>query len=115
MAFASQLQVQPPTVVAPGVRLSVIAASFNGTNPTLTVASPVSNVMAISVRAAPPQLVSGTTYDIIRVNNSLNASGFYTMIANSTNGSDVIAPSGITLTRTGTSSQDIVVEILSKG
>ncbi len=113
---ATQVQVQPPTIIGPGVRLSVIKDQFSGTQSTLTIASPVSDVMEIRAVGAPTQIVSGTTYDTIRVNNSVNStSGLYTLIANSTNGSDVITPTAITLTRVGTSTQDVVINLLSKG
>lgn len=116
MALANPIVTQPPTNIGAGLRFTAISASFAGTALTLNLQIPVANVVKVDLSSVPTQIVSGTTFDRIMVNNSLNSlTGLYTLLANSTNQPYISLPNVIQLSRTGTNSQDVVVSIYSKG
>ncbi len=116
MAITNPIESVPSTPIGGGVRATVDAMSFSGTASTLNWQCNLANVASVQVRGAPTQIVTGTTLDTIVCNNSINeTSGYYTLMANATSGVYANSYGTLQFSRAGTNSQNIVVEILSKG
>ncbi len=100
-----------PHNVSAGVRVSVQAFSFSGTNPTYTFQAPVANVLWAQCAGTPPSLYDGTNADRFVINNSRGTSGFLTSLSSTTNSANPV----ISITRLGTAGQDASVLLLSQG
>ena len=107
--FSSQQTVVGPAVSSGGVKHHFINFSF-GTNSTYDVTSPYTNVLRATAEGAPMQTLDGTNNDRIVLANSINASGFYTLIADANSVLNILR-----FSRGGTNGQDVAALIIGKG
>ena len=115
MPFSSQFAANPPTVIAPGLRMSNVCISTDGTASSVDVAVPVSDVL--NVNAVVVNKTAGAATTVLGIANVVNTtSGLYTLIAASTRALDVLTPTIIRITSSNaTVVADIAITIISKG
>lgn len=113
-SFTAQINTVKKHNIGAGLTLATITASFNGTQSTLSIASPLRDVSYAKMEFITTNIVTGTTPDVPLLTNSANSSGLINLIANSTNNSDVLAPDRLVFSRNGTNPQDCTVLIIGK-
>lgn len=115
MPFSTQFAANPPTIVGPGLRITNVAISTDGTASSVDVASPVSDVL--NVHATLMNATAGAPITALNLANTLDtSSGFVTLIAASTKSIDVLNPTILRITTSNaTVVADIAVTIISKG
>jgi hypothetical protein len=109
--FTGQTMLRGPVNLPGGISRWHVVFGFSGTASTYNFISPTKSVLDVSIKGAPLQITTGTTLDNIVLNNSLNTSGRYTLIANSTLSMDVLNPTVLQIQRSGTNNQDCVVVV----
>ena len=111
--FPTPKQVVPPTVIGPGTRLTILAASFPGTNGTLTITSPIANVVHARFQPSATNTTTtgvNATPDSFTLVNTRNSDGYLNPItANQTAFPDV------RFIRGGTNSQSGDVFLVGRG
>lgn len=103
--------------IGAGLTVAVVATSFVGTQSTLTVQSPLAIVASAQLYPVSSDSTGAgvhTTPDSFLLTNSLNSSGYVTLIANSTNQSDTLVPTGLVFQRNGTNGQDCICVLFGR-
>jgi hypothetical protein len=111
MALSTQITTQSKTMFGAGLNGQVIAAGFTAGQTTLNIVAAGVNIVFAECKPVTLNVAAET----ILLANTINSTGIVTLLANSTNGSDVVTPSALKFTRAGTTAQEVIVLILSKG
>lgn len=115
MPFSGYFPANPPTVIGPGLRLSNVCISTDGTASSVDVLVPVSDVL--NVHAVVVNKTAGAATTVLGIANAVNTtSGLVTLIAASTRAMDVLNPTIVRITSSNaTVVADIAITIISKG
>ena len=109
--FTTQQMTAGPAILSGGVKVHFLNFSF-GTNSTFDLVSPVSNILTVESRGMPLQIgaVTSGVYDQIVCGNTVSASGFVNLIADSAGNLNILR-----FSRSGSNGQDVGVTLFSKG
>lgn len=114
--FANPVPSVNPTPVGGGLKITVIAASFSQNQASLLIQAPCYNVATAQLTPLTTNDTDGAggSGDKFLLTNTINASGYINLLANSTTAFDALHPQTLKWTRNGTNNQDCTIIIHSK-